>query len=115
MSDSSQLELDTTYMAATRTLLAVVRTGAGIAGGGALVTKLLVQGWPHWVVITLSSAFVVLGYWMMWAAVKTGRKLRVRVEQVERGFLFSHRQFMVMTVSLQLLIATVVVLYVVGG
>ncbi len=107
--------LDTTYMAATRTLLALVRTGAGIAGGGALVTKLLVQGWPHWVVITLSSAFVVLGYWMMWSALKKGRQLRARAERAEEAFLFSHRQFMIMTVSLQLLIAAVVVLYVIGG
>jgi hypothetical protein len=29
----------------------------GSLGGGALVTKLLVKGWPHWVVIVLSSAF----------------------------------------------------------
>src|SRR3954466_4494145 len=114
MAESSQPALDTTYMAATRTLLALVRTGAGIAGGGALVTKLLVQGWPRWVVVALSSAFVVLGYWMMWAAVKTGRKMRARVEDADGGFLVSHRQFIVMTVSLQLLIAAVVVLYVIG-
>ncbi|HEY8210955.1 MAG TPA: DUF202 domain-containing protein [Myxococcaceae bacterium] len=104
-------QLDRTYMAASRTLLAMVRTGASIAGGGALVTKLLVQGWPSWVVIALSSAFVILGYWLMWAALKKGRQLRAQAEPGEMAFLFSHRQFAAMTVVLQVLIAAVVALY----
>jgi hypothetical protein len=41
--------------------------------------------------------------------------MRTRFEHASGGFLVSHRQFMVMTVSLQLLIAAVVVLYVIGG
>ena len=105
--------LQTTYMAATRTLLAMVRTGAAISGGGAVVTNLLVKGWPRWVAVTLASAFVVLGYWLMWAALKEGRKLRAKLEAEmgQRGQLFSHRDATFFTVSLQLLLATVLALF----
>lgn len=108
--------LDNTYMAATRTLLALVRTGAAISGGGALVTKLLVSEWPRWVVVALSSGFVLLGYWMMWLALKRGRQMRARFgrEQTEEGFLFPVREVTLMTVALQVLIATVVVLFLIG-
>jgi hypothetical protein len=105
--------LDTNYMAGSRTLLALVRTGAVIAGGGALVTDLLVKGWPDWVVVAISSCFVVLGYWLIWSAMKTSRRMRARFEADLPGkeFLFPHRSFMVVTVALQVLMATVVVLY----
>src|SRR5688572_19988897 len=114
--DESPFTLDRTYMAATRTLLAVVRTGAVIAGGGTLVTQLLVKGWPRWVVVAISSAFVVLGYALIWSALKRGRKLRERLERVdeEQSFLFPHRQVTAVTVALQVLIATVVVLYLIS-
>jgi hypothetical protein len=114
--ESSRLALDNTHMAATRTLFSLVRTGAGIAGGGALVTDLLIKGWPRWVVLTLSSAFVVLGYSLMWSALKTGRHLRAQVEDKQHGeaFLFPLRKVTVWTLSLQFLIATVLVLYFLG-
>lgn len=114
--DSSQAPLDNTHMAATRTLLSLVRTGAAIAGGGALVTDLLVKAWPRWVVITLSSAFVILGYSLMWSALKTGRKLRVQLErqQAHEAFLAPLRAVTLWTVALQILIGTVLVLYLIG-
>jgi hypothetical protein len=104
-------ELDATYMAATRTLFAMLRTGSAVAGGGALVTKLLVTGWPSWLVTALSAAFVLLGYWIMWAALRRGRQLRKHLEITGREALFSHRQFALMTLALQALIAIVVVLF----
>lgn len=114
--ESPQLELENTHMAATRTLLSMVRTGAAIAGGGALVTDLLVKGSPRWVVVALSSAFVILGYAMMWSALKTGRRLREQLQrrQTEEAFLFPLRAVTFGTVALQILIATVLVLYIVG-
>lgn len=114
--ESSHLTLERTHMAATRTLLALVRTGAAIAGGGALVTELLVKGWPHWVVVMLSSAFVILGYTLMWSALKKGRRLRMRLAREHPGeeFLFPLREVTFGTVALQLLIATVLVLYLIG-
>lgn len=114
--ESSRLALDNTHMAATRTLFSLVRTGAGIAGGGALVTDLLIKGSPRWVVLTLSSAFVVLGYSLMWSALKTGRRLRAQVEHKQHGeaFLFPLRKVTVWTLSLQFLILTVLVLYFLG-
>lgn len=114
--ESSHLELENTHMAATRTLLSMVRTGAAIAGGGALVTDLLVKGSPRWVVVALSSAFVILGYALMWSALKTGRRLRAQLhrQQAEEAFLFPLRAVTVGTVALQILIATVLVLYIVG-
>nr|UUL70784.1 hypothetical protein [Vitiosangium cumulatum] len=113
---ASQLTLDNTHMAATRTLLALVRTGAAISGGGALVTELLVKGWPRWVVLSLASGFVILGYAMMWSALKTGRRLRVRLEREQAGeaFLVPLRGVTIWTVTLQILIALVLVLYLVG-
>ena len=111
--ESSELTLENTHMAATRTLLSLVRTGASIAGGGALVTQLLVKEWPRWIVVTLSSAFVILGYSLMWSALKQGRRLRARVEHEKAGeaFLVPLREVTAWTVALQLLIATVLVLY----
>jgi hypothetical protein len=105
--EPSHLELENTHMAATRTLLSMVRTGAAIAGGGALVTDLLVA---------LSSAFVVLGYALMWSALKTGRRLRAQLhrEQSAEAFLFPLQAVTFGTVALQILIATVLVLYIVG-
>jgi hypothetical protein len=115
-SESFQLTLDNNHMAATRTLLSLVRTGAAIAGGGALVTDLLVKGWPRWVVVLLSSGFIVLGYALMWSALKTTRKLRLRLEREQAGeaFLLPLRAVTLWTVTLQLLIATVLALYLIG-
>ncbi|MFY0567232.1 DUF202 domain-containing protein [Archangium lansingense] len=112
----SQFTLENTHMAATRTLLAMVRTGAAISGGGALVTELLVKGWPRWVVLTLSSSFVILGYALMWSALKKGRQLRVRLEreQTGEGFLLPLGEVTIWTATLQILIATVLVLYLLG-
>lgn len=109
------VDLDPTFLAATRTLFAMLRTGSVVAGGGALVTKLLAEGWSRWVVAALSSAFVALGYWIMWAALRKGRILRARYEALGKEGLFSHRQFTVMTVALQVLIATVLGLYLLTG
>ncbi|MGC4113270.1 MAG: hypothetical protein QM765_01050 [Myxococcales bacterium] len=109
-----QADLDKTYLAATRTLFALLRTGSVIAGGGALATSLLVKGWPRWVVVLLSSGFVLLGYWMMWSALKKGRQLRARLALSGRETLFADWQFALMTIALQLLILAVVVLYLVS-
>lgn len=115
-SDTFQLTLDNNHMAAARTLLSLVRTGAAIAGGGALVTDLLVKGWPRWVVVMLSSGFIVLGYALMWSALKTTRKLRIRLEREQTGeaFLLPLRAVTIWTVTLQLLVGTVLVLYLIG-
>lgn len=111
-SESDQLALERTHMASSRTLLALIRTGSVIAGGGSLATEILVKAWPRWVVVVISAGFVFLGYGMMWSAVAMGKRLRARLP---RGGLpdvpmLSHVQFVIMTVSLQVLIAVVVVL-----
>jgi hypothetical protein len=105
--------LETHYLAAIRTLLAAVRTGGSIAGGGALVTNLLVKGWPHWIVVALSSAFVILGYSLMWSAMARTRELRAQFERESGGkaFLYPHRGIIFTTVVLQVLIAIVLALY----
>ncbi|WP_143196158.1 DUF202 domain-containing protein [Archangium sp. Cb G35] len=112
----SRLTLENTHMAATRTLLSMVRTGAAISGGGALVTELLIKGWPRWVVLLLSSGFVFLGYALMWSALKKGRKMRAQLEreQTGEGFLLPLGEVTAWTVALQLLIATVLVLYLIS-
>lgn len=106
-------QLDSTQMAATRTLLALVRTGAAIAGGGPLVIKLLVNGYPRWVAMTLSSAFVVLGYWLIWMATRRGRRLRRLIAQERPGvaYLFPAWEVGTVTIGLQALIVVVLVLF----
>lgn len=115
--DSTHSSLERTHLAASRTLLALIRTGSVIAGGGALATDLLVKTWPRWVVLVLSTGFILLGYWMMWVAVRKAKKLRARLTHDPQtdGFLVTHVQFVLMTVILQILIALVVVLYLFGG
>ena len=54
-----------TQMAAIRTYFALLRTGLAIAGGGALVTSILARGWPDWVIWSLASVFVVVGFGIM--------------------------------------------------
>jgi hypothetical protein len=104
-------------MAAVRTLLSLVRTGAVISGGGALVTELLVRAWPRWVVGLLSSAFVLVGYWLMWSAIRTAMALRTQIERERpgQGFLYPHRQVVAVTLVLQILIAIAVALYLIRG
>ena len=78
------------------------------------MTDLLVKGWPRWVAVSLSSGFLVLGSMVMWAAVKKGRELRKRLarEHPELQFLFPLREVTIGTAVLQVLIATVLLLYV---
>ncbi len=115
-SESELFALERTHMASVRTLLALIRTGSVIAGGGSLATEILVKEWPRWVAVVITAAFVLLGYGMMWSAVAMGRKLRARLPPggLPDVPMLSHFQFVVMTVSLQVLIALVVVLSFIG-
>jgi hypothetical protein len=53
---------------------------------------------------------------VLWSALKTGRRLRMRLEREQTGeaFLVPLRVVTVWTVFLQILIATVLVLYLIG-
>ena len=51
-----------THMAATRTFFALLRTGLAIAGGGTLITTILADGYPDWLIGLLSSVFILVGF-----------------------------------------------------
>jgi|GEM_PF-4093174 len=103
-------------MASARTLLALIRTGSVIAGGGALATEILVKAWPRWMLVLISGGFILLGYWMMWSAVSQGKKLRSRMPPggLPDVPMISQAQFVAMTVGLQILISVVIVLSFIG-
>ena len=60
-----------TRMASTRTFMALLRTGLAIAGGGTLITALLVRNYPDWLVATLSGIFIIVGFPIMLVLVTT--------------------------------------------
>jgi uncharacterized membrane protein YidH (DUF202 family) len=105
------LDLDPNYLAATRTLLAILRTGAAIASAGVVVPRLLVWRWPEWVIVALSSGFVLLGYATMWMTLRRSRELRAHAQRLGVRPIFTHRQFTALTLLLQALIGAAIVLY----
>jgi uncharacterized membrane protein YidH (DUF202 family) len=99
------------YLAETRTMLAALRTGFTIASGGAIVT-LLLHRWPDWVVVVLSTAFVLIGFTLVWAALRRHQVLRARARAEGREVEQPAWLYMPMSVALQVLIVVVLVLYV---
>ena len=62
--------LERTHMAATRTYFALLRTGIAIAGGGTLITTILGDGWPDWLIGALAGLFIIVGFTIMIAGLQ---------------------------------------------
>lgn len=114
---TTQLAELRTYLAAERTLFAILRTGLSIAAGGSLVITLLGDDWPKWVQAPLVAAFLIAGYSMALLGLRRYRSIVERAEQTRGTSLdmLSSRAMWMLTISLQVAITVVVVLFLVGA
>src|SRR5689334_17806243 len=104
---------DDLYLAETRTLLALLRTGFAVAGGGAVASQFLLARWPDWVTVLMTLPFVAIGYAMSWSAVNRHRQLRKRARLAGRELHQPSWLYVPLTITLQVVIVAVLVLYIV--
>jgi putative membrane protein len=104
-----------THMAATRTYFSLLRTGIAIAGVGALVTSILADGWPEWVIGLLSSIFIFIGFAIVIAGLQRyliiAKKLLSATDELN---VMSPRLLISLTVILQVATVTVFILFLIG-
>ena len=104
-----------TNMAATRTYFSLLRTGIAIAGVGALVTSILADGWPEWVIGLLSSIFIFIGFAIVIAGLQRyliiAKKLLSATDELN---VMSHRLLISLTVILQVATVTVFILFLIN-
>jgi len=102
-------------MAATRTYFSLLRTGIAIAGVGALVTSILADGWPEWVIGLLSSIFIFIGFAIVIAGLQRyliiAKKLLSATDELN---VMSPRLLISLTVILQVATVTVFILFLIG-
>lgn len=103
-----------THMAATRTFFALLRTGLAIAGGGTLVTSLLVYGWPDWVVGLLSATFIIVGFTIMLGSLHRYQILARRLAVKSEVEPIPIRLVVAMIIVLQLATIAVLILFLLG-
>lgn len=115
--NSTELAEVRTYLAAERTLFAVIRTGLSIAGGGSLVTTLLGDEWPAWVQVPLVTAFLITGYTIALLGLRRYRTVTTTLQRAsESGAdMIPARRVTVLLVVLQIAIVVVVILFLVGA
>ena len=106
--------LEHTHMAATRTFLALLRTGIAIAGVGTLVTTILAKAWPEWVVGFLSGVFILIGFSIMIAGLQRYIVIAKTVAVDEAITIILPRVLIVLTVILQAATLTVLILFLAG-
>lgn len=107
--------LERTHMAATRTYFALLRTGLAIAGGGTLVTSILAEGWPDWVIAILSSAFILVGFVIMIAGLQRYISEIENLSGKEEFKIISPKLLFVLTLILQAATVIVLILFLVGN
>lgn len=106
--------LERTHMAATRTYFALLRTGMAIAGGGALVTSVLADGWPEWVIALLSGIFFLVGFTIMIAGLQKYIFIANKVAVDDEINIISPKLMITLTVILQGASFAVLVLFLMG-
>ena len=103
-----------THMAATRTFFALLRTGLAIAGGGTLVTSMLAQGWPDWVVGLLSAIFIVVGFTIMLGGLHRYHRIAKRLAVEEELDTIPLGLVTTLTILLQAATVAVLILFLIG-
>ena len=113
--NTNTLALQRTHMAAERTFQATLRTGFAIAGAGTVIVTILGQDWPEWLSLLLSGVFIVVGYTMIIIMLQRYQKV-VNDLRVDHGLdVTSPRYAIFLTVILQVALALVVVLFLLGS
>jgi len=114
---ASELAEQRTYLAAERTLFAVLRTGLAIAAGGGVIISLLGEDWPSWVQAPLAAAFLIVGYFLVLHGLSRYRGIaeHIKREDGQRLAIMPARTMTVLTWVLEAAITIVVVLFVVGA
>ena len=106
--------LERTHMAATRTYFALLRTGIAIAGGGAIVTSILANGWPEWVIGILSASFILVGFTIMIAGLQRYIFIAKSLASSDELRVISPNLLISLTIILQITTVLVVVLFLIG-
>ena len=114
MTDNNDLALQRTHMAATRTYFALLRTGIAIAGGGALVTSILADGWPNWIVGLLSGVFILVGFTIMIAGLQRYIFIAKTVAVDDQINIISPNLLIGLTIILQVATLSVLTLFLLG-
>ena len=107
----SEMAYERTIMASVRTYMALLRTGLAIAGGGAIITSVLADGWPEWVVAVLSFVFVTIGFGLMLWGLRQYHQMLSLLEPESSLEMPSFRLLTGLTVGLQLTLVVVLILF----
>ena len=109
--ERTEYALNRTYMAATRTYFAMLRTGLAIAGGGVLITSILAEGWPNWIIGLLASIFIIVGFLVMIIALWRYRRLAQELATQEGLDVIAPSALMLLTVLLMIALVVVLALF----
>ena len=106
--------LERTHMAATRTYFALLRTGIAIAGGGTLITTILGDGWPDWLIGALAGLFIIVGFTIMIAGLQRYIFIADKLAGNDEFRIISPKLLVLLTAVLQITTVAVLVLFLFG-
>jgi uncharacterized membrane protein YidH (DUF202 family) len=112
--DTDRLAVERTHMAVERTYFATLRTGLAIAGAGTVVVGIVGEDWPEWLSLLLSAVFVVVGYTMILVTLNRYQKIVNRLKIEHKLDVVSPKLTVLLTVVLQVALAAVLVLFLLG-
>lgn len=101
-------------MAATRTYFALLRTGLAIAGGGALITTILADDWPDWLVGVLAGSFIIVGFTIMIAGLQRYILVATKLAGNDEFRIISPKLLILLTAVLQITTLAVLALFLIG-
>lgn len=107
--------LERTHMAATRTYFALLRTGIAIAGGGTLITTILGDGWPDWLIGTLAGLFIIVGFTIMIAGLQRYIFIAHKLAGNDEFRIISPKLLVLLTAVLQIATVAVLILFLFGS
>jgi uncharacterized membrane protein YidH (DUF202 family) len=110
----TDFSLERTHMAVTRTYFALLRTGIAIAGGGTLITTILAEGWPDWIVGILAGLFIIVGYAIMIAGLQRYIFIADKLAGNDEFRIISPKFLIVLTAVLQIATVAVLILFLFG-
>jgi len=106
--------LERTHMAATRTYFALLRTGLAIAGGGTLISSILADDWPDWLVGILAGVFIIVGFTIMIAGLQRYIFIATKFAVNDEFRVISPKLLILLTAVLQIATLVVLALFLIG-